>query len=1326
MKEFRFDLIKKWMSLMVVSIIATTGFAQIDNNAPGCSLGLAIPDNSCPGLDATIAVSGEAGTQLGTDIELVQLDLIISHTWNSQLDIRLMSPNGVIIDISTDRGGFGDNYGNPGDCPNTTASFRMDASSIPPGGTSNISGIFLPEGGDFASFNDGSDPNGTWTLQVCDDRNNTTGALQYAKLTFGAPCPPVAPLTQVLFDDTHCYGEASNLIRRLQVGPNTVPAAGEEIVWRFLDFSGGPGSDPSDYSPGDEFTLGENNDEFRIVNAGRSFRPQQFATGANGGPIYGTYELEVFVRNIASGCTSPAFGPVTKTIGEIPPTPIPVIQNNSFCYGDPNANSALEGVLSLTNVFEGYRIVWELTGKPANSDYNIGDEFGTNGCFNFLENHGELSTIVLFLPPSGGLFINSNAPVNGNGEPIIGTYEFTAYAESCVTDCRSNGAGPFTITILDPLPEPTCPDAITVECGDSLDPMATGEPNAPTNSCCPNAPMVTFLDMATPGTCPIIETIEREFTIEYDCGLMTTCTQTITVEDTTPPIIITCPDDQTLEWPAGFNTDPVPPNTAQDPSIDESNYPNIVYSEPCSDVTIDYQDELIGPSPGDCPNLWVVERTWTVTDECGLEGKCVQTFTFTDTTDPVIDCPSDPAPIEWTAGFNTDQVAPDTPQDPSVDPGQYGMATATDNCGTPAISYADTLYGPTPGNCPNLWILERTWSATDLCGLVTTCVQTFTFTDTTPPSINCPAGFSVECEADVPSCDPHDASASDNCGEPMVTCDQGLLMGGACGGTVINTYTATDACGLTATCTQVITVSDGTPPTVECMDFTINLDANGEYNLQPSEVFDAASSSDNCSAALTPVSVSQSYFSCLDEGANTVTLTVEDDCGNPSTCTAEVTVNEFITNISVVPTDESCAGAGDGQILASATADGGQLKYSIDGGANFELDGLFTNLTPGTYTVIIKVFGIPAVCEKTTTVTINAGGTELTCYLDGDGDGYGSANDAPVTACECPADYFTSADLNGNTDNDCNDSDPSINPAAAEVCDGVDNDCDGILLAGEVDGDGDGVFECNGDCDDGDATVYPGATEVCDGVDNNCNGVIDEGVGGQTFVGNVFFSTQAQVDAWLACYNKIQGSMSIIGSNIDDLGPLSNLEEITGNVQIVSNAALTSLNGLQNIATVGGSWFMYYNFQLADCCAIDDLLEAGGVGGIVQIFFNAFGSHCNSEAAIKAACPLAPKIVNPNSSTSISGQSFSVAEKQISLMPNPASSEVTIQVNRNAELAKLQIVDMLGRTVFIQHLENGIDRITIDLNNGLFENGLYLVTVLEEGEMITEQLVIKK
>ena len=105
----------------------------------------------------------------------------------------------------------------------------------------------------------------------------------------------------------------------------------------------------------------------------------------------------------------------------------------------------------------------------------------------------------------------------------------------------------------------------------------------------------------------------------------------------------------------------------------------------------------------------------------------------------------------------------------------------------------------------------------------------------------------------------------------------------------------------------------------------------------------------------------------------------------------------------------------------------------------------------------------------------------------------GDTGTGPLNRQESFSPAATDADGDGFDtvcDGDCDDNNASIWPGAPELCDGLDNDCDGVVPGTEIDNDGDGVVECNGDCDDANTTVYPGAPELCDGLDNDCNGVL--------------------------------------------------------------------------------------------------------------------------------------------------------------------------------------------------------------------------------------------
>ena len=105
--------------------------------------------------------------------------------------------------------------------------------------------------------------------------------------------------------------------------------------------------------------------------------------------------------------------------------------------------------------------------------------------------------------------------------------------------------------------------------------------------------------------------------------------------------------------------------------------------------------------------------------------------------------------------------------------------------------------------------------------------------------------------------------------------------------------------------------------------------------------------------------------------------------------------------------------------------------------------------------------------------------------------------------CDDIADIGQDLDQDGFTDceGDCLDNPSPVTqppaiarfPGAFEVCDGVDNDCDGDIDE-DYDLDGDGWNSCYGDCDDQEPNTYPGAVEVCDGEDQDCDGAIDEAI----------------------------------------------------------------------------------------------------------------------------------------------------------------------------------------------------------------------------------------
>ncbi len=194
-------------TMAMTAIVSTALSAQTFTSNPN----LAIPDSPNPGVSDSINVTGVTGA-----ITSLRVDLRINHTWDSDLDIWLIPPgvtwagpyrNGTppagVIDLCTDNGGNGDNFGTGATAPFTYARFSSATDPVLPGtllatsGTAPFTaGVYIPEGS--AAFNalyNSISPNGTWTLAIGDDAAGDTGTVLSWQLDIvggGAGTPEIA------------------------------------------------------------------------------------------------------------------------------------------------------------------------------------------------------------------------------------------------------------------------------------------------------------------------------------------------------------------------------------------------------------------------------------------------------------------------------------------------------------------------------------------------------------------------------------------------------------------------------------------------------------------------------------------------------------------------------------------------------------------------------------------------------------------------------------------------------------------------------------------------------------------------------------------------------------------------------------------------------------------------------------------------------------------------------------------------------------------------------------------------------------------------------
>jgi hypothetical protein len=388
-------------------------------------------------------------------------------------------------------------------------------------------------------------------------------------------------------------------------------------------------------------------------------------------------------------------------------------------------------------------------------------------------------------------------------------------------------------------------------------------------------------------------------------------------------------------------------------------------------------------------------------------------------------------------------------------------------------------------------------------------------------------GF-TDCAGD---CDDTDGSifpgATETCDGVDEDCD-GTIDNSPSDGTTFYADSDSDGYGDSGSTTVACSV-----PTGFVADDTDCDDSDSAVNPGATEVCDSAATDEDCDGladdADPSVTGTSTFYEDADSDGYGDASSTAAACAAPSGFVSDNTdcdddnsaVNPGATEVcDAADVDEDCDGLADD---ADSSVTGTSTFYEDD-----DADGYGSTTTAGLCDLASGYAEVGGDCDDTD-ADVNPDGVETcdgvdedcngliddsatdtdTFYADLDADGYGDPDDT-VESCSAPTGYV-------DDDQDCDDDDAAVNPAATEVCDAAatDENCDGLADDADpsvtgttdwyADTDSDGYGDAflaaacvapstgvalDGDCDDTDAATYPGAPEDCtEDVDRNCDGV---------------------------------------------------------------------------------------------------------------------------------------------------------------------------------------------------------------------------------------------
>jgi len=375
---------------------------------------------------------------------------------------------------------------------------------------------------------------------------------------------------------------------------------------------------------------------------------------------------------------------------------------------------------------------------------------------------------------------------------------------------------------------------------------------------------------------------------------ITTAYQTITVVDTTSPIIIS-PQDITSE--------------AIDPTVNYIELGELVVSDSVG------VESIINDKPITFP-FGSTTVTWTVTDTSGNISQATQIVTLVDTTLPENFAPTDM--VAEATGLSSTMVG-------------LGLATAQDIMGIASVTEH-------PSRFFVLGETTITWTATDTSGNSASATQTVTIVDTTSPSITAPGSITMEAtSSDSNIVTLGNPVSSDLVDIPSISNNAPNLF--PLGETIV-TWTAIDTSGNISQATQTVTIVDTTSPEL-IMPEDIMI---GAFSLEKQVEIGEAQANDLAGSIITIINDAPNSFPL---GDTVVTWNVSDEFGNSASSEQVISVQpcgkslSYYNQIFGTPAADTIVGTDVADLIFAFAGDdmifGGEGNDCIIGGDGDDL-----------------------------------------------------------------------------------------------------------------------------------------------------------------------------------------------------------------------------------------------------------------------------------------------------------------------------------------------------------------------------------------------------